>query len=78
MSMRNLWENSFDGKGGFSTLVAEEERYLFNAGIISACEFEFGKHEDHSDCERMMSDMSGDDGYYASYNPMTGQWDAIL
>ena len=35
-----------------------DERVLFDAGTISRCEFEFGPHDDHDDCERMLYEMN--------------------
>ena len=39
---------------------------------IERCTEEFGPHEDHSECERIMDGMNGysdyDDGYAYSYN----------
>lgn len=34
----------------------EWDRYL--KGEISECVFEFGEHDDHSDCDRILADMS--------------------
>lgn len=48
---------------GFDTMSTAQERVYFDAGVITACEFEFGPHEDHSDCDRMLATMSGDDFY---------------
>ena len=40
--------------------TAADERDLFDSGEITECEYEFGPHEDHSDCERMLDDMDAD------------------
>lgn len=52
-----------------------EERPYFEAGIITACEFEFGPHEDHDGCEAILDGMNGDDYDvsmdYPSYDPQT-------
>jgi hypothetical protein len=48
-------------------MTTAEERKFFEAGVISECEFEFGPHEDHSDCDRILSVMGGDD-YDPSYD----------
>lgn len=57
-------------QGGCNT--AAEERDLFDAGVITECEYEFGPHDDHSDCERIMAEMANpggaDDGYAGAYN----------
>lgn len=50
MSTRELW---LQGK-----VTAAEERDLYDQGEISECEYEFGPHEDHSDCQRMIHEMS--------------------
>jgi len=35
-----------------------DEAVLYATNAISECEYEFGYHEDHSDCARMLADMS--------------------
>lgn len=52
------------GHLGYLTEEAAEEAadewadYL--DGVITRCEFEFGPHSDHEDCERILADMNGD------------------
>lgn len=44
----------------------------------TACFREFGAHDhDPVECARLLADMSGEPGYYATYNLITGQWDTI-
>ena len=50
--------------------TAAEERALYDAGVITACEYEFGPHEDHSDCDRMLDEMQV--GHAEAYDP---SWD---
>lgn len=45
-----------------STVTAEEIA-LRDAGLIGDCEFEFGPHDDHSDCDRMVDLMTTYDDY---------------
>jgi hypothetical protein len=40
-------------------LGTERERRLFDADMISDCEFEFGPHDTHGDCARILADMDG-------------------
>jgi hypothetical protein len=54
-------------------VTAAEERDLYDAGEISECEFEFGVHDDHSDCDRILDEMNygasdAYDAYYGGYD----------
>lgn len=64
MSTRELWEQ---GK-----VTHTEERNLFDAGEISDCEYEFGPHTDHDDCQRMLDTMNGDDYDETDYSDWYG------
>jgi hypothetical protein len=50
----------------FATMNTAQECLFYEAGVISECELEFGPHSDHSDCERMLSVMAGDDFDYTT------------
>ena len=41
-------------------LTMDQERALFDLGIIKDCEFEFGPHDEHEDCARMIGVMGLD------------------
>lgn len=63
------------GRTGFLTREAAEaardEWVAYQNGEISECEYEFGPHTDHSDCQRTLDEMSAepwDDGYAEAYN----------
>lgn len=56
-------EKRADWLARFDTMGYTLERSYFDAGIITECEFEFGPHDDHSDCEITLAHMSGD-AYY--------------
>ena len=60
MTMRNAFTNSLD-ENGYSTLAPEELRYLVKHNIILACEWEFGAHDKHDECEWIMAQMDGSD-----------------
>lgn len=45
---------------GMEDIGRANERLLRDQGFIADCELEFGPHDDHGDCERIMAEMSGD------------------
>jgi hypothetical protein len=73
MITRQDW---LEGRG-----TSAEERDLYDQGEISACEFEFGPHDDHSDCARMLDEMRGADDYdpamdYPEYDAQTAFYES--
>jgi hypothetical protein len=52
MTTRNDWLHG--------DVTSAEERDLFDAGELTECEYEFGPHDEHDDCNRMIAEMSSD------------------
>lgn len=72
---RETWLANFDDMSN------AEERKFFDAGVITRCEFEFGPHDDHTECEGIIATMEGDDGYdpswdYPEYDPQTSFYES--
>lgn len=43
------------------TVTDAEERDLFDNGEITECEYEFGPHDEHDECDAILARMSGGD-----------------